>query len=269
MALTTTLLIATVLTTLVLSLPTSALNEQTNEANTDHDNGGSGNVLKPPRQPAIYTIRDDERSLSSSQARSWNNRQLVKQQLFYAPDDINAASDEHQKGPLAMVVPGGLDDQDVLEPRLANQLGDPSQQPMMMMTGGQLATMGTNKWPIRRRQQLGVKGGASRRTPASKKAATARPAIKGVGRAPSSKRRPPSANRGHFPVQPALVPNQPSYLPKPTGQGVNTTTNRRVGAQARKNLVCYYGTWAVYRPDAGKFPVENIDPFLCTHIIYG
>lgn len=43
----------------------------------------------------------------------------------------------------------------------------------------------------------------------------------------------------------------------------------RANKDGRKNLVCYYGTWAVYRPDAGKFPVENIDPFLCTHVIYG
>lgn len=34
-------------------------------------------------------------------------------------------------------------------------------------------------------------------------------------------------------------------------------------------MVCYYGSWAVYRPGRGKYPVENIDPFLCTHIIYG
>lgn len=33
--------------------------------------------------------------------------------------------------------------------------------------------------------------------------------------------------------------------------------------------MCYYGSWAVYRPGNGKFPVEEIDPFLCTHIIYG
>lgn len=32
--------------------------------------------------------------------------------------------------------------------------------------------------------------------------------------------------------------------------------------------MCYYGSWAVYRPEKGKFPVENIDPFLCTHVIY-
>ncbi|OQR66805.1 putative chitinase 3-like [Tropilaelaps mercedesae] len=34
-------------------------------------------------------------------------------------------------------------------------------------------------------------------------------------------------------------------------------------------VVCYYGSWAVYRPGDGKFPVEEIDPFLCTHLIYG
>lgn len=28
-------------------------------------------------------------------------------------------------------------------------------------------------------------------------------------------------------------------------------------------IVCYYGSWAVYRPGNGKFPVEEIDPFLC------
>lgn len=33
-------------------------------------------------------------------------------------------------------------------------------------------------------------------------------------------------------------------------------------------MVCYFGSWAVYRPGNGKFDVENIDPFLCTHIIY-
>ncbi|XP_065077176.1 acidic mammalian chitinase-like [Ochlerotatus camptorhynchus] len=37
---------------------------------------------------------------------------------------------------------------------------------------------------------------------------------------------------------------------------------------AAKNIVCYYGTWATYRNGAGKFSVENIDPFLCTHLIY-
>jgi len=34
-------------------------------------------------------------------------------------------------------------------------------------------------------------------------------------------------------------------------------------------FVCYYGSWAVYRPGAGKYDVEQIDPNLCTHIVFG
>lgn len=34
-------------------------------------------------------------------------------------------------------------------------------------------------------------------------------------------------------------------------------------------VVCYFESWAVYRPDKGKFNVSNIDPHLCTHIHYG
>lgn len=37
---------------------------------------------------------------------------------------------------------------------------------------------------------------------------------------------------------------------------------------AEYRVVCYYGSWAVYRPGNGKFDVENIDPTLCTHLIY-
>jgi chitinase len=33
-------------------------------------------------------------------------------------------------------------------------------------------------------------------------------------------------------------------------------------------LVCYYGTWAIYRPGRGKFEVNHIDPNLCTHLVY-
>ena len=34
-------------------------------------------------------------------------------------------------------------------------------------------------------------------------------------------------------------------------------------------MVCYFGSWAVYRPGQGKFDVENIDPYICTHIVFG
>ncbi|MPC71521.1 putative chitinase 2 [Portunus trituberculatus] len=33
-------------------------------------------------------------------------------------------------------------------------------------------------------------------------------------------------------------------------------------------MACYFGSWAVYRPGLGKFDVEDIDPFLCTHALY-
>jgi chitinase len=32
--------------------------------------------------------------------------------------------------------------------------------------------------------------------------------------------------------------------------------------------VCYYSSWATYRPGDGKYEVANIDPFLCTHLVY-
>ncbi|CAH2238011.1 jg10334 [Pararge aegeria aegeria] len=33
-------------------------------------------------------------------------------------------------------------------------------------------------------------------------------------------------------------------------------------------VVCYVGTWAVYRPSAGKFDLADIEPSLCTHLVY-
>ncbi|VDI27154.1 chitinase [Mytilus galloprovincialis] len=37
---------------------------------------------------------------------------------------------------------------------------------------------------------------------------------------------------------------------------------------AKYKRVCYYTNWAQYRSDPFKYFPENIDPFLCTHIIY-
>jgi len=35
-----------------------------------------------------------------------------------------------------------------------------------------------------------------------------------------------------------------------------------------ERVVCYHGSWSVYRPGNGKFEIEYIDPNLCTHGIY-
>ena len=33
-------------------------------------------------------------------------------------------------------------------------------------------------------------------------------------------------------------------------------------------MVCYYANWAVYRQGDAKFTPQNINPYLCTHLIY-
>ena len=32
--------------------------------------------------------------------------------------------------------------------------------------------------------------------------------------------------------------------------------------------ICYFTNWAQYRNDPGKYTAQDIDPFLCTHIVY-
>merc|ERR1711872_369157 len=36
-----------------------------------------------------------------------------------------------------------------------------------------------------------------------------------------------------------------------------------------KRIVCYYSSWAYYRPGNGKFDIPDIDPHVCTHLNYG
>lgn len=40
------------------------------------------------------------------------------------------------------------------------------------------------------------------------------------------------------------------------------------GVAGEKKVVCYFSGWAFYRPGSGRFDIDNIDPFLCTHINY-
>lgn len=33
-------------------------------------------------------------------------------------------------------------------------------------------------------------------------------------------------------------------------------------------MICYFTNWAQYRPGTGRYTPQNVDPFLCTHLIY-
>ncbi|KAG5679148.1 hypothetical protein PVAND_008739 [Polypedilum vanderplanki] len=39
-------------------------------------------------------------------------------------------------------------------------------------------------------------------------------------------------------------------------------------AASEPRVVCYYTNWSVYRPGTAKFNPQNINPYLCTHLIY-
>ena len=40
-------------------------------------------------------------------------------------------------------------------------------------------------------------------------------------------------------------------------------------SEGEYKMVCYFTNWAMYRPGIGKYTPEDIDPSLCTHIVYG
>ncbi|CAF1311435.1 unnamed protein product [Adineta steineri] len=56
--------------------------------------------------------------------------------------------------------------------------------------------------------------------------------------------------------------------PTPTTTSASTTTSNTPTSGQGKRIVCYYTNWAQYRTDGGKFFPENLDPSLCTNVIY-
>ena len=60
------------------------------------------------------------------------------------------------------------------------------------------------------------------------------------------------ASRASTSTEPTPPPTKPTEVP-----------------DGGKKVVCYYSSWAFYRPGYGKFDIDDIDPHLCTHINYG
>ena len=44
--------------------------------------------------------------------------------------------------------------------------------------------------------------------------------------------------------------------------------DKKLKTSVEKLRVCYYTNWSQYRDGSGKFLPENIDPTLCTHIVF-
>ncbi|XP_018567327.1 uncharacterized protein LOC108907948 [Anoplophora glabripennis] len=49
---------------------------------------------------------------------------------------------------------------------------------------------------------------------------------------------------------------------------ISLATWTTITSSKEMRVVCYYTNWSVYRPGAAKFNPQNINPYLCTHLIY-
>lgn len=49
---------------------------------------------------------------------------------------------------------------------------------------------------------------------------------------------------------------------------ITDNVEKRDNNNNQKKVVCYYTNWSVYRPGTAKFSPQNINPYLCTHLIY-
>lgn len=76
---------------------------------------------------------------------------------------------------------------------------------------------------------------------------------------------------------PEEIPEQPEFIPPPAvdqpqvPQDIpqTTTSSPLVDNSSGYKVVCYFTNWAWYRQGVGKYLPSDIDPNLCTHIVYG
>lgn len=242
----------------------------------------STTALKPlqqqqQQQPQVYVIQDEHQLKSSSgePPKSWNNQKLT---LRNSPRNAKQlASDEpvpyyHSYKYMGLGIGEGSWADKYHQPLQRNHYVDEplpaylAAEPTTSEHDNQHAALnsGSRKTTTTRQQASGGAGG----TKGHHQQHHTGPKGGGSRKGLSS----PGSKRAHH--QPAAAEFSPtaidSGLTSPVARPPQRNgTRNRAGASRRKNLVCYYGTWAVYRPDAGKYSVENIDPFLCTHIIYG
>lgn len=65
------------------------------------------------------------------------------------------------------------------------------------------------------------------------------------------------------------VDRDPGRFTRPRGGTSNSiSSSSAISKDSDYKLVCYYTNWSQYRPKIGKYLPEDIDPFLCTHIIF-
>lgn len=71
------------------------------------------------------------------------------------------------------------------------------------------------------------------------------------------------------PEEPLHTELPPSVIPITILPTQSTTTPAIVDHNSEYKVVCYFTNWAWYRQGEGKYLPSDIDPDLCTHVVYG